>query len=157
MFESEIKSIALFFFFALLDDKKALVTASRASDIFYLRMKKNPNQSPSVTLVAVTKQLWDKSKGNYFRGRPQYSVESGWLMPAGFDLSPWKEFQKTAHEDELLALIWSKVLKISDADISLALGITEGTFRYRVGRALRKLGGMTQNLKRSLEVVRSNV
>ena len=157
MFENEIKSIALFFFFAVLDDKKAIHTSSRASDLFYLRMKKNPNQNPNVALVTVTRQAWDKSKNNFYRGRPQYSIESGWLIPTGLDMSPWKEFQKSSHEDELLAVIWSKILKIPEADISLALGITEGTLRYRIGRGLRKLGGMTHNFKKNLEVVRSHV
>lgn len=157
MFENEIKLLALFFFFATLDDQKAIATASRAADMFYLRMKKSPNQNPKIALVSITKQVWDKSKSNFFRGQPHYSIESGWLLPEGLDLSAWKEFQKNAHEDELLALIWSKVLKIEEADISVALGITEGTLRYRIGRGLRKLGSMSQSPKSKLEIVRSNV
>jgi hypothetical protein len=80
------------------------------------------------------------------RGRPNTSVESGWLIPEGIDLGPWREFQKNASEDELLTVIWSKILKFSDLEISEGLGITQGTIRYRLGRALRKLGSMTQGV-----------
>ncbi|MNT80198.1 hypothetical protein D3C72_2196280 [compost metagenome] len=73
-------------------------------------------------------------------------MESGWLIPEGVDLGPWREFQKTASEDELLTVIWSKILKLSDHEISEGLGITQGTIRYRLGRALRKLGSMTQGM-----------
>jgi len=67
-------------------------------------------------------------------------------VPEGLDLGPWREFQKSSSEDELLSVIWSKILKIDDDDISEGLGITQGTIRYRLGRALRKLGSMTQGM-----------
>jgi len=156
MFDNEIKAIGLFFFLALLDENRALIASTKATDLFYRRMKKSPQTKPGIALVMVCRQMWEKSRGNLYRGRPRYNPDSGWLFPEGLDLSPWKEFQKSAPEDELLAMIWSQVLKISESDLSTALGITEGTIRYRVGRALRKMGSMTQsNPGRGLEVVRS--
>ncbi len=156
MFDTEIKAIGLFFFLSLLEERRAIIAATKATDLFYKKMKKSPQTKPSIVLVMVCKQMWDKSRGNFQRGRPRYTPDSGWLFPMGLELSPWKEFQKTAPEDELLTLIWSQVFKISDADLSTALGITEGTIRYRIGRALRKIGGMTQNPSAlNTEVVRS--
>ncbi len=156
MFDNEIKAIGLFFFLSLLDEHRAMAAASKATDTFYRRVKKSPQTKPGVTLVMVTRQIWNRSRGNFNRGRPKYSPDSGWLFPEGLDLSPWKEFQKTAPEDELLVLIWSQILKIPDSDLSTALGITEGTIRYRVGRALRKMGTMSQaSGGRRMEVVRS--
>ena len=98
----------------------------------------------NVAVVAATKAVWSRYKARVIRGRPNTSVESGWLTPEGLDLGSWREFQKMASEDELLTVIWSKILKIDDLDISEGLGITQGTIRYRLGRALRKLGSMTQ-------------
>ena len=156
MFDNEIKAIGLFFFLALLDDQRAVACATKATDLFYQKMKTSPQTKPSVAMVMVCKKIWDKTHGSFQRGRPRYAPDSGWLFSENLDLSPWKEFQKTATEDELLSLIWSQVLKISDAELSTALGITEGTIRYRVGRALRKMGGMVHSAggHRS-EVVRS--
>ncbi|KYG66891.1 hypothetical protein AZI86_07625 [Bdellovibrio bacteriovorus] len=146
MTENDVKSIALFFYFALLDDQKAVEAASQALALGRARKQRNPELKNPVALVAATKAVWDKFKARVARGRPNTTIESGWLIPDGVDLGPWREFQKSASEDELLTVIWSKILKIEDDDISEGLGITQGTIRYRLGRALRKLGSMTQGV-----------
>ncbi|MFM6929870.1 MAG: hypothetical protein ACKOX6_15480 [Bdellovibrio sp.] len=146
MTEADIQSIALFFYFALLDDKKAIEASTQALVLCRDKQKRNPGLSSSVAVVVATKVVWGRFKARVIRGRPNTSVESGWLIPEGIDFGPWREFQKTASEDELLTVIWSKILKINDNDISEGLGITQGTIRYRLGRALRKLGTMTQGV-----------
>ncbi len=146
MTEADIKSIALFFYFALLDDRRAIEASTQALALCRDKKQRNPELSTPVAFVAATKITWDKFKVRVTRGRPNTTVESGWLIPEGVDLGPWREFQKTASEDELLTVIWSKILKIEDNDISEGLGITQGTIRYRLGRALRKLGTMTQGV-----------
>lgn len=143
MIEVDVKSIALFFFYALLDEQRAVEATSDAVADAKNRISKNPQMKTSVALVTATNHIWKKNAGRFLRGRPNFSRESGWLLPEGLDMGPWKEFQKTAQEDEFLALIWSKILKISDEDISLGLGISVGTLRYRTGRALRRLGMLT--------------
>lgn len=156
MSEIDVKSIALFFFFALLDERRAIDAAAEAYENCRHRLSKNPQLKSSVALVAATKQIWEKNSGRFVRGRPNYSSESGWLLPGNIDMGPWKEFQKSAQEDEFLCIIWSQILKLSDEDISMGLGISPGTLRYRTGRALRKLGAMTNPVttKTSLNVVR---
>lgn len=146
MTEADIQSIALFFYFALLDDQKAIEASSQALALSRARKQKNPNLKSSVAIVASTRAIWDNYKSRISRGRPNTSIESGWLIPEGVDMGPWREFQKSASEDELLTVIWSKILKIGDDDISEGLGITQGTIRYRLGRALRKLGSMAQGV-----------
>lgn len=146
MTEADVQSITLFFYFSLLDDKKAIEASSKALALCRVRKNKNPNLKNSVAIVAATNSIWEKYKSKVSRGRPNTSVESGWLIPEGLDLGPWREFQKTASEDELLMVIWSKILKIADDDISEGLGLTQGTIRYRLGRSLRKLGSMTQGV-----------
>jgi Response regulator containing a CheY-like receiver domain and an HTH DNA-binding domain len=143
MSEADAQSIALFFYFAFLDDRRAVEASIQALAFCRDRKKKNPELPSSVAIVAATKTVWNRYKNRIARGRPNTSVESGWLIPEGVDLGPWREFQKTASEDELLTVIWSKILRFSDHEISEGLGITQGTIRYRLGRALRKLGSMT--------------
>ena len=142
MTQSEVRSIALFFYLAFLDDQKALEAAAQACALHQKRVKKDPQLKSAVALVAATADVWNKYKVRISRGRPNTTVESGWLIPPQVDMGPWREFQKTAASEELATVIWSKVLKLSDADISAGLGITQGTIRYRLGRSLRKLGGM---------------
>ena len=147
MNESDVKAIALFFYFAFLDDRRAIEASAQALTICNEKRKRNPELKSSVAVVAATQTIWNKYKMRVVRGRPNTSVESGWLIPNGVDLGPWREFQKNATQDELLTVIWSKILNMSDEDISEGLGITQGTIRYRLGRALRKLGSMTQVVK----------
>lgn len=148
MTEADIKAIALFFYFSFLDDQKAIEASSQALALSRARKQKSPHLKNSVIIIAATKMIWDKYRARISRGRPNTSVESGWIVPETLDLGPWREFQKMSSEDELLSVIWSKILKISDEDISEGLGITQGTIRYRLGRALRKLGSMTQGMGR---------
>ncbi len=143
MVEVDAKSISLFFFFALLDETRAIDASTSAIKNYKERISKNPELKSSVAVVAATYHIWDKNRNRFVRGRHNFSSESGWLFQADLELGPWKEFQKTAQEDEFLSLIWSHILQIADEDISLGLGISVGTLRYRTGRALRKLGQLT--------------
>ena len=150
MSENDVKAIAIFFFFALLDDGKAVEAATEAVENCRRLRSKNPAVRQGAAVVMATFQVWKKVSKRMTRGRPNYSVDSGWLLPKTVDMGAWKEFQKSAQEDEFLGLIWSFLLKLPDEDISSGLGISVGTLRYRVGRALRKLGALTSgNLVKS--------
>lgn len=146
MGESEVKSIALFFFFAFLDDRRALEASTQAISLCSDKKKKNPQFNNNVLIVMSTFSVWTKHHLKLNRGNPNISTDAGWMMPPDLDLGPWREFQKLATQDELLAVIWSKILEIPEKDIAQGLGISEGTVRYRLGRALRKLGSMAQGV-----------
>lgn len=156
MSDSDVKAIVRFFFFTMLDEKRALVASSEALEICNRRLQKSPQLNHHILIVSATQTVWGKHRKLVQRGRPQYSLESGWRMPEGLDLSPWKEFQKKAPEEELLALVWSKILVFSDEVISEGLGLTVGTLRFRVGRALRKMGAFCRPGDRSMRLVRSH-
>lgn len=142
MIQLDVKAASLFFFFATLDEQRAIEGSIQCLKYSQSRLSKNEDMNPQVALVAATKYVWDRNAGRFLRGRPNYLPDSGWLMPENLEMGAWKEFQKSAQEDEFLCLIWSKILKISDEDISAGLGVSTGTLRYRVGRALRKLGAV---------------
>ena len=146
MGESEVRSIALFFFFAFLDDRRAIDASAQAISALNLKKKKNPSSNSAVLTVMSTFSVWTKQHLKLNRGNPNFSAEAGWIIPPNFDLGPWREFQKLATQDELLSVIWAKVLGFSETDIAQGLGISEGTVRYRLGRALRKLGSMSQGV-----------
>lgn len=155
MGELELKSIALFFFFAFLDDRRALEASTQAISIGSDKKKKNPQLNSQVLIVMSTFAVWTKHHLKLNRGNPNVSTDVGWMLPPDLDLGPWREFQKLATQDELLAVIWSKVLEIPEKDIAEGLGISEGTVRFRLGRALRKLGSMAQGVStRKLNAVK---
>jgi hypothetical protein len=157
MTEVDVRSTALFFFYAFLDEQKAIEAASQAVQVHKNKIYKNPETKPAIALVAATYEVWMKNSSFFVRGKHNYSPETGWQLPHGLDMGPWREFQKSAPEDEFLSLIWSQVLNISDEDIALGLGISVGTLRYRTGRALRRLGTLTNpvSTKETLGIARS--
>src|ERR1043165_2552066 len=127
MTESDIRALALFFYFALLDDRRAVELAISALGICNEKKKNNPNLKNSVIVVAATSKIWERHHFKFQRGLPNTSIDSGWLLPPETDMGPWREFQKNATHDELVSVIWSRILKYSDDDIAEGLDLTKGT------------------------------
>lgn len=144
--EAQIKSVALFYFFSVLDDRLARqATVATARKIQQRTLKYNLNTSKiRVNIVSYTNQYWEKLKRQKKQGHSSISYEAGWLLSESIDIGIWKQFAKESEEDEFLAVIWSQILKFSDGEISEGLGVTEGTVRHRVGRGLKLLGSFSK-------------
>ena len=142
--EAQIKSVALFFFFSLLDEKAAFqATTKTLGQSFRRQRRKDDDESDAPSrLVHLTQKNWEKWNNKKKAGQSLITYEAGWLLKPDIDLGPWKEFRKEADPDEFLAVIWSHILKFSDQHISEGLGVTIGTVRHRVGRGLRHLGSL---------------
>lgn len=140
MKESDVRAVTLFFLFAFADESTALSASAEA--VRRLRGKKFAETDliePSL-IVSVTYEVWMKFKRKVRRARGAPMHSRHWSLPEGMDFAPWRDFQKTAPEDELLSVIWGRILGISELEIAKGLGLTDGTVRYRLGRAFRKLG-----------------
>lgn len=61
------------------------------------------------------------------------------------DFVAWKAFFNSTEAVESEAVLLSQILKFTDSEIAWALGVSEGTVRYRTGHGLRKLGGYIAN------------
>lgn len=153
MSEKDVRNIALFFFFALLDNRRAVDLTTQALVYCRQRKDKNPQISNNVLVVMATKKFWEKSQKAHLRGLPYLTADGGWVVPEKVEFGPWREFQKNSTLDELLIVIWIKILNLSFLEVSEALGVTEGTLRYRMARALRKLGAMTNLFSKKLDQV----
>lgn len=140
--------MALFFYFSLPNEASAKWAAARAyRDLLKLQGGSEASEITGDRIVDCTYKHWlamNRSRGR--RARIFMSTPTiGWLVPEALDIGPWKQFQKEADGDELLAVIWSRVLNIPDQDIAAGIGVSVGTVRHRVGRGLRLLGTF-QNL-----------
>ena len=150
MNDSDVRAISLFFYFVFLDDRKAQEAAGIATDLFQKKSKRLGNAPTGSLIVSCTNQVWNKLRVKIVRGRPSLSSEAGWHPPQGLNLAPWREFQKSAPEEELVTLTWSRILRIPDSEIAKGLGISTGTVRYRVGKALHHLGALSQGSVRGV-------
>ena len=148
------RNVALFFYFALQDERlatqatvKALAKIRKRNELVgeHQTQPKNVGQLGSeAILVTATQKIWKQFKSTIRNTQSAVAVDGGWVLPEGISLGPWREFRKEAPEDELLILLWSKVLKLSDEGIARGLNVSTGTVRYRVGSALRLLGRMVR-------------
>lgn len=139
--EAQIKSVALFFFYSFMDEQAAFQATLKTIERCRKRIAKGQVQKKMNTLfVESTYEIWSKWSEDKSIANFSSSSEEGWLVPDEVDLGPWQEFRRSAESDEVLALIWSKIIGIPDVDIAQGLGVSEGTVRHRVGRALRALG-----------------
>lgn len=144
--EAQLRSIALFFYFAFQDEKLAEQASAKTIARIQRRQKEQDiaeDEMDSI-IVSITRKIWRAQKKHIRSTQSAISVEGGWLLQKNVDLGPWQQFRKETVEDEFLVLIWSKILKFSDDSISKGLGVTTGTIRHRVGRALKLLGAMAR-------------
>ncbi len=147
MTEAQIKSVACFFFFAFLNESLALQATVRTVKHISKRFKKSPELSESdqnAIIVFQTAKAWEKYSRQHNRKFQGPHFEAGWQLPEDTDLAPWRQFLKEVGSEEVLAVIWSRILCFSDECMAKGLGLTVGTVRYRVGRGLRKLGSFYQ-------------
>jgi hypothetical protein len=134
--QAQISSLALFYYLTLIDERAALVATLRTWE-----QLKSKRSDWNRHLVAATLDGF-----NRFRGLQKLKLASSErlsIQVSGVDLGPWKEFRKKAPPEEFLAVVWTQVLAIAPSDVAKALGITEGTLKYRLSKALRLLGELS--------------
>ena len=144
--EGQLRSIALFFYFAFQDEKLAEQASSKTIAKIQRRQKEQAVDDADMDslIVAVTQKIWQSQRKHIRSTQSSVSHEGGWIFGKNVDLGPWRQFRKEAAEDEFLVVIWSRVLTFSDEAISKGLGVTKGTIRHRIGRGLKVLGSMVQ-------------
>lgn len=145
--EHQIRWIALFFFFALLDEKAALRASDRAVAALKVRLRgtdPDDEYQARVALMQICKGHWEKISKQTVRGKLNLSLQDGWSLPDHTDLSPWARFHKDASDEEMVALLFARILGFAESEIAVALGVTEGTVSHRLGKAVRALGAASR-------------
>ena len=148
MSEADVRTIALFFYYSLLDDQVAVRATERALKKLSaqaLGAEVKDAKSPRVgversLLVNVCTKLWHKYEGFTVRGGSGATPATHWRLPETLDLAPWRQFQREGLREDMLAVVWVKILGCAESDVAKGLGLSPGTIRYRVARGVRQLG-----------------
>ena len=142
--DEQVRCIALFFLFALLDEKTALAAAeTAAAQVKSLPQPVGPLVDESarrVSLIQILKKVFEANRKVLARNRPLAMSATVWTLPEGIDLRGWMKFQKDSSDGEVMAVVLSKLLGFTDYEIADGLNITVGTARYRIGKGMRQLG-----------------
>ncbi|MDZ4661192.1 MAG: hypothetical protein SGJ18_06180 [Pseudomonadota bacterium] len=136
MAEQEVKSIALFFLLAFLDEKVALI-ATRA-------VLKKSRKNSSARLKTVYKIFLDYRENPKFRLSATGIIQKNSVVLPNINLSSWRQFLRDADPQSLFPLIWIQIIKENEVAVASAMGVTAGTLRTRVGQTLEKLGGFVE-------------
>lgn len=141
--ERQIRSVTLFFLFAYLDERAALRAAQSAIASLKVRLPAFATEDEigaRIAIIDTCASAFTRDKKHIRRGSSALTFESGWQLPAQTELAPWTRFHKDASDEELLAVLFSRVMGFSATEIANGLHISEGTARYRIGRGIHRLG-----------------
>lgn len=149
MTDDLISKCALFFFLLTLDDQKAIDITIKTLKLFKRQQRQVAgasafNSTDLELLIKLCLIEWQEIRTRLKRDQIQIIGSKALKWPEHIDLNPWKEFQKHAPENELIAVIWVHVLGIPEASLARSLNLSEGTVRYRVGKGLSLLGQLNR-------------
>ncbi len=140
MKEDQLKHILLFFFFVTLNEQRSKELARDAWFWCLDKKKKSPDLEPSYIVLLSIENCWKDLQKEPRTGFSSFSADSGWLMPHGLQIEPWKEFQKSSSSEELFITVVAQILKFPEQTITKVLGLSSGTIRYRLAKTARKIG-----------------
>lgn len=133
MDEKIIRSTALFFYLNLFDPKLAFAASQRTLSTW----RDHGAQNRADLIPFAQKTLKQLSALKFFGLE---NVAGEFEIPRSVNIEAWKELKKRVDWAEYDAILWSQVLGFSDEEIADGFGVSPGTIRHRVGRALRELG-----------------
>jgi hypothetical protein len=152
--DEQVRRIALFFLFSLMDEKVALqaahktiaglkaageaVSGSVTHD--FTSTSGSSSATSAITIIAALRKMHDQHRKLVPRNRPLMIPNSAWSLPENVDAEAWIKFQKDSADTEIVAVVLSKILSYSDQDIAEGLNVSLGTARYRIGKGVRQLG-----------------
>lgn len=138
MSEKDIKKIFLFFYYNFLNVDKAVEFSRKITFKNTLQSLSFENSSNAIELIKASMRILSKAQ-------ERMTLHTHLVKDlrihhfSDFHNDIWRDFIRTTPEDEYLALIWLHVIKLDMPTVAKGLNISEGTLRYRVSRALKKL------------------
>jgi hypothetical protein len=134
--QAQISALALFYYLTLTDERAALVATMRTWEQI-----KSKRGAWIPTFVPATMDGFNRFRG--LQKLKATATDRLSLQSHGIELGPWREFRKKAPPEEFLAVVWTEVMALPPGDVAKALGISEGTLKYRLSKALRHLGELS--------------
>lgn len=133
------RKIALFFLFSLTDEPSALHAAHKS--IAQFKASAAHSSQLDAASIRILKKIYDKHKAQHPRDANAPAPREPWNIRPKISVEAWMRFRRNATDEEAIALVLSRIVGASDTEIAQGLGVSIGTVRYRVGKALKQLGG----------------
>jgi hypothetical protein len=140
MKRDQVREIGLFFLLGFMDEKVALAAASRCVAKVKVAQESSNIPFETVELIKVCRESWKTFRKQIPRNQPLETPTDSWVLPQTIDISIWTRYQKDAADEDIMALLFSLVLGVSDQDLADGFQTSVGTIRYRLGKGVRQLG-----------------
>ena len=139
--EAEIKSAALFFLFAQLNEVKAVESTGRALQTLQILFERNNKFRNSTTIIRECSALIKKKSStfNNFQNLKYYK------FPSDIKIKPWLKCYQESDLANLITFIWVAIVGISSKEVAIGLNLTENTVNYRVGQMYQLLGRISED------------
>ena len=140
MKRDQVREIGLFFLLGFMDERVALAAASRCVAKVKVAQESSGTPVETVELIKVCREAWKAFRKQIPRNQPLTTPSDRWILPPDLDISIWTRYQKDAADEDIMALLFSLVLGVSDQDLADGFQTSVGTIRYRLGKGVRQLG-----------------
>lgn len=145
MTDQQSQAVLTFFQFTFLNQVLAEEAAQQAYQRIDHLAKAKANESFDVLFVQVTHQVYEQFHRASLKGK-QATLQSALTAQASdVDLSPWRDYFKSAAPEELVVVVWALILKLPLNSVAKALDLSPGTLQHRLSRAVRKLSMKLEN------------
>lgn len=145
MTDQQAQALLTFFQFAFLNQ----VLAEQAAQEAYQRLEQvsraRPEASFDVLFIQITHQIYERYHVTSLKGKISPLQSALTTQARDIDLSPWRDYFKSASPDELIVVVWALILKLPLAAIAQGLDLSSGTLQHRLSRAVRKLSSKLEN------------
>lgn len=147
MRKEQSRAIGLFFFLGFMDERLALSAASRVIAKLKAEYSDPQNEDldniPAPAVIAACRESWKSFRRHSTirqRGGSSLGEELTWCRSPKIDLEIWAKYQQDAPDDDLMTLLFSTVLGVTDAEMAEGFETSVGTIRYRLGKGVLQLG-----------------
>jgi DNA-directed RNA polymerase specialized sigma24 family protein len=138
--DENVRQIALFYLFTLMDEKVALQAAHKTiAQLKAANSKSGWSKSTVVKALARNYASHRKTLPRHPQNASGSGPEAAMILPSGVDFSVWKRFSLDASEPETIVVVLVNILGFKEEDVAEGLGISLGTVRYRLGKGISQM------------------
>jgi DNA-directed RNA polymerase specialized sigma24 family protein len=136
---TQVRQIAIFFLLSLCEEEVAITASNKAFNHYFNGQKRDRGMTNQVALIKSCQLYLDKFRSQHRKG-DLLDLSFEWQLPNSINLRLWQKFVNLASPEIISAAIWCLILNVSIDELAKALGVSEGTIRYRNSVALKKIG-----------------
>lgn len=137
-FAELINKVHLFYYLATMNEDNAIECAQRTLQ------RVNRNEVNSLRVAELVQLCENGLNRLHLKSKVEASRSKPIQVPDVINLAIWKDMIKKSNREELSALVWTRILGFSEAEVAQGMAVSVGTVRHRVNRGMKTLAFVMQ-------------